>query len=113
MLQLNIVGIGWFCGWAGGDEVVGEPAISGIPIDIDGEEVDGLLGNYVGAVHGDSLVIGGISEDADLNDVGVHAFGLALCWKAEANGCPDGSIPVWGGQCLLFNDLGVCPWDSI
>ena len=78
MLQLNIVGVGWFCIWAGGDEVVGEPAISGIPIDIAGEEVDGLLGNYVGAGHGDSLGIGGRIKDAELDDVGVHAFVLAL-----------------------------------
>ena len=113
MLQLNIVGVGWFCIWAGGDEVVGEPAIAGIPIDISGDEVDGFLRNDVGAGHGDLLQIGGRSEDAGFDDVGMHACGLALCWQAEANMCHDGSIPVWSGQCLLFNDAGVCPWDSI
>ena len=78
MLQLNIIGVGWFCGWAGGDEVVGEPAIAGIPIDISDDEVDGFLGNDVGAGHGDSFGIGGRIEDAGLDDVGVHAFELAL-----------------------------------
>ena len=53
MLQLNIVGGGWFCGWDGGDEVVREPAIAGIPIDIAGDEVDVFLGNDAGAGHGD------------------------------------------------------------
>ena len=37
----------WFDGWACGDEVVGEPAISGIPIYIVGDEVDGFLRNDV------------------------------------------------------------------
>ena len=82
VLQLNIIGVGWFCGWAGGDEVVGEPAIDGIPIDIAGDNVDGFLGNDVGAGHWDSLGIGGRSKDAGLDDVGVHEFRLALCWQA-------------------------------
>ena len=80
MLKLNIVGVGWFFGWAGGDEVAGETVIAGIPIDIVGDEVDGFLGNYVGAGHGDSLGIGGRIEDAGINDVWVHIFGLSLCW---------------------------------
>ena len=70
MIHLKIVDIGWFCGWAGGDEVVREPAISGIPIDIAGDEVDGFLGNDVVAGHGDSLGIGGRSKDAGLDNVG-------------------------------------------
>ena len=67
----------------------------------------------MGAGHGDSLGIGGRTEDAGLEDVGVHAFVLALCWQAEANGCHDGRITVWGGQFLLLNYMGVCPWGSI
>ena len=59
------------------------------------------------------LELGGRSEDAGLDDVGGHAFGLAPCWQDESNRCHDESIPVWGGQFLLFNDVGVCPWDSI
>ena len=55
MLHLNIVGIGWFGGWAYSDEVVREPAILGIPIYIVGYKVDGFLINDVGSGHGDSL----------------------------------------------------------
>ena len=107
LLQLNIIGVGWFCGWAGGDEVFGETAIADIPIDVAGDEVDGFLGNDVGKGHEDSLGIGGRSKDDGIDDVGVHAFVLKLCWQADYNGCYDGSIPIWGGQCLLFNDVGV------
>ena len=80
MIQLNIVGVGWFCSWSGGDEVIGETEIAGIPIDIAGDKVDGFLGNDLGEGHGDSLGIGGRSEGAGIDDVEVHAFGLALLW---------------------------------
>ena len=48
-------------GWACGDEVVREPAIAGIPLEIVGDKVDGFLVNDVGAGHGDSLGNGGRS----------------------------------------------------
>ena len=54
--------------------------IAGIPIYIVGDEVDGFLGNDVGAGHGDSLAIGGRNEDAGLDDIWVPIFGLSLCW---------------------------------
>ena len=80
MLYLNIVDVCWFGGWACCDEVVREPALAGIPIYSVGDDVDGLLGNYMGAVHGDSLKIGGRSKDAGLGDVWVPIFSLLLCW---------------------------------
>ena len=55
MLYLNIVGVCWFGGWDCCDEVVREPALVGTPIYTVCDEVDGFLGNYTGAGHGDSL----------------------------------------------------------
>ena len=69
MLYLNTVGVCWFGCWACGDEVVRDPAISGIPIYIFGDEVDGFLGNYMGAGHGESLKFFGRSKDVWFNDV--------------------------------------------
>ena len=80
MLYLNIVGVCWFGGWACCDEVVREPALAGIPIYSVGDEVDGFLGNDMGAGHGDSLKTFGRSKDVWLNDVWVRIFSLSLCW---------------------------------
>ena len=80
MLYLNIVGVVWFGSWACCDEVVREPSLAGIPIYSVGDEVDGFLGNDMGAGHRDSLKIVGISKDFWLNDVWVRIFSLSLCW---------------------------------
>ena len=80
MLYLSIVGVCWFGGWACSDEVIREPEIAGILIYIVGDEVDGFLGNDVGAGHGDSLIICGRCKYAGLDDVWVPIFGLSLCW---------------------------------
>ena len=78
MLYLNIVCVCWFGGWACCDEVVREPAISGISIYSVGEEVDGFLGNDIGAGHGESLKNFGRSKDVWLNDVWVRIFSLLM-----------------------------------
>ena len=80
VLYLNIVGSCWFGSWDCSDEVVREPAISGTPIYIVGDEVDGFLGNDMRAGHWDSLKIGGIIKAAGIEDVWGPIFGLSLCW---------------------------------
>ena len=80
MLYLNIVGVCGFGGWACFDEVIREPLLSGIPVYSVGDEVDGFLGNDMGAGHGDSLKKLGRSKDVCLNDVWVCSFSLSMCW---------------------------------
>ena len=78
MFQINIVGVGWFCGGAGGDEFAGESEIAGITVDGTGDEVDCFLGNDVETGHGDLHGLGGGGEDDGLHNVGVPVFSLLL-----------------------------------
>ena len=107
MFQINIVGVGWFCGGAGGDEFAGEPEIAGITVDGTGDEVDCFLGNDVGAGHGDLHGLGGGGEDDGLHNIGVPVFLLLLFGEAEAHGCHAGGIFCWVGVFFLRNDVGM------
>ena len=96
MLYLIILGICWFGGWSCCDEVVRETSLAGIPINSVGDEVDGFLGNDVGAGHGDSLNI--LGEANMSGSMICRCIFLACCYAGN---------PRTTGVMLIVSQSGV------